>query len=100
MDLFIKGQALVDGGQGSQWIVTTDRVYQRSKETLDGDNCVLLACCLEEAYVGLFERGLYRLGDVGFERCLDAKEGGWCWGRVDSVIVEFVFFLIRERGCK
>ena len=46
---------------------------QRCKEALDGDNCVLLAFFLKKAYVGLFERGLSGVGDIGGERCLETE---------------------------
>ena len=64
MDSFVKGQIFSDGNGIIQGIVSTDRVNNGCKKTLNGDDCIFLPCRLLKAKVHLSERGRYRLSNI------------------------------------
>ena len=46
MNFLVKRETELDGDWIAQWVVATNGVNECSEEALDGDNGVLLACCL------------------------------------------------------
>ena len=74
MDLLVKGETVLDGDQVVQRIVAIDRVYQRGKKALNGDNGVMLTCRLLKVNMCLLEGELCGVGNIGDECRLDSKK--------------------------